>query len=288
MLKSKLLPILSAAIGGLTATLVVLIAQPFGTTVRTETVTARSSGTTHFAAQTTGALTARQIYEQDAHGVVAIRATTKAGAEAGGEGEEQSRSPFGREQSAEQTDTGTGIVFSKSGLIVTNDHVVKGATEVTVSFDGGSATTRRATVVGEDASADLAVLRVDPSGLELDPLTFADSSQTEIGEAAYAIGNPFGLNWTLTTGVISALDRTITSPNGTAIKGVLQTDAALNPGNSGGPLLNAEGEVVGINSQIVSGSSTSTGQGSDSGVGFAIPSNTVKAVVRQLDGGTPA
>ena len=152
-----------------------------------------------------------------------------------------------------------------------------------MSFDGSSATTRKATVVGTDASADLAVLKVDPSGLELHPLVFADSSQTQIGDGAYAIGNPFGLNWTLTTGVVSALNRQISAPDGATISGVLQTDAALNPGNSGGPLLNSAGEVIGINSQIVSGSST--GQGSDTGVGFAIPSNTVKSAIQKIDGG---
>jgi putative serine protease PepD len=280
MLRSKFAPLVSAAIGGLTATLVVLLAQPFGTsTTRIRTVNTPTSGTRSFASQTTGTLTAKQAYEQDAHGVVAIRATSEGG------GEEESQSPFGAQTSQKQTDTGTGIIFSKTGLIVTNDHVVKGASEITVSFDGGSSTTRRATVVGTDESDDLAVLKVNPSGLELHPLTFADSSQTQIGDAAYAIGNPFGLNWTLTTGVVSALNRQISAPDGATISGVIQTDAALNPGNSGGPLLNSAGEVIGINSQIVSGSSTSTGQGSDSGVGFAIASNTVKAAIQKIDGG---
>jgi putative serine protease PepD len=278
MFRTKVIPLASAAIGGLTATLIVLLAQPFGTsTTRTETVDPQISGTRSFASETTGALTAKQVYEEDAHGVVAIRATSDGG------GESQSQSLFGGQTSQAQTDTGTGIVFSKTGLIVTNDHVVDGANEITVSFDGSSATTRKATVVGTDASADLAVLKVDPSGLELHPLVFADSSQTQIGDGAYAIGNPFGLNWTLTTGVVSALNRQISAPDGATISGVLQTDAALNPGNSGGPLLNSAGEVIGINSQIVSGSST--GQGSDTGVGFAIPSNTVKSAIQKIDGG---
>jgi putative serine protease PepD len=278
MRRSTLLPLISAAIGGLMATVVVLVAQPFSTTTRTKVVKTGSSGTAHYASQTTGALTAAQIYEKDAHGVVAIRATSESA------GESQGQSFFGGEQSQKQTDTGTGIIFSKTGLIVTNYHVVKDATEITVSFDGSSGTTRRATVVGSDPSADLAVLKVNPEGLELHPLTFADSSQVEVGEAAYAIGNPFGLNWTLTTGVISALNREIDAQNGAAIKGVLQTDAALNPGNSGGPLINGSGEVIGINSQIVSGSSTSTGEGSDSGVGFAIASNTIKTVIQRIAG----
>ena len=140
MFRTKVIPLASAAIGGLTATLVVLLAQPFGTsTTRTETVDPQTSGTRSFASETTGALTAKQVYEEDAHGVVAIRATS----EGGGEG--QSQSLFGVQSSQTQTDTGTGIVFSKTGLIVTNDHVVNGASEITVSFDGGSATTRKAT-----------------------------------------------------------------------------------------------------------------------------------------------
>jgi S1-C subfamily serine protease len=191
MSRSKLIPLMSAAIGGLMATLVVLVAQPFDTTTRTRVITTGSSGTAHYAAQTTGVLTAAQIYEKDAHGVVAIRATSEAVEES------QPESFFGgREQAAKQTDTGTGIVFSKSGLIVTNYHVVKGADEITVSFDGSGGTTRKAKVVGTDPSADLAVLQVNAEGLELHPLTFADSSDVEIGDAAYAIGNPFGLNWT--------------------------------------------------------------------------------------------
>jgi len=283
MFRSKFIPLVSAAIGGLTATLVVLLAQPFGTsTTATRRTAPQASGTRSFASQTTGALSAKQIYEQDAHGVVAIRASSTASSEGGDEGQSQ---PFGVQSGQTQTDTGTGIVFSKTGLIVTNDHVVNGAGEITVSFDGSSATTRKASVVGTDRSADLAVLRVNPTGLELHPLVFAASSQTQIGDAAYAIGNPFGLNWTLTTGVVSALNRQISAPDGSTISGVIQTDAALNPGNSGGPLLDSAGEVIGINSQIVSGSSTSSGQGSDSGVGFAISSDTVKAVIQRLDGG---
>ncbi|MGA2320500.1 MAG: trypsin-like peptidase domain-containing protein [Solirubrobacteraceae bacterium] len=274
MLASRWVSVLAAAAGGLTAALVVLLIHPLGASTREE-VLERRAGSTAFAAQTLATmLTPGQIYQEDALGVVAIRATS------GGSG-----SALGGEQSRQQSDTGTGIVLNKSGLIVTNEHVVAGAGTITVSFDGHSGTTREASVVGEDGSADLAVLKVDPSGLSLDPLRFADSSTTQVGEAAYAIGNPFGLNWTLTSGVISALDRQIKAPNGAAIAGVIQTDAALNPGNSGGPLINSSGAVIGINSQIVSDSSTAGGGGTDSGLGFAIPSDTVTAVVRRLSSG---
>jgi putative serine protease PepD len=272
------LSLISAAIGGLLAALVVLFAQPLHSTTATKVLERQSSGTRAFASQTTSTtLTARQVYERDAHGVVAIQASS--------ESPSRGLSALGESRSSPQTDTGSGIVLSTSGLILTNDHVVSGASKITVSFDGASATTRTATVVGESASTDLAVLRVDPSGLSLHPLTLADSSTAEVGDATYAIGNPFGLNWTLTTGVVSALSRQIQSPSGAAISNVIQTDAALNPGNSGGPLINSAGAVIGVNSQIASTASASGGQGSNTGVGFAIPSNTVKAVVQQLDGG---
>jgi putative serine protease PepD len=277
-MRLKSLSLISAAIGGLLAALVVLFAQPIHSTTRTQVVEGRSSGKAAFAAQATSStLTARQVYEKDAHGVVSIQASS--------EGAAGGLSALGQADSSGQTDTGSGIVLNTSGLILTNDHVVSGATKITVAFDGASANTRTATVIGESAANDLALLRVDPAGLDLHPLTLADSNTAEVGDATYAIGNPFGLNWTLTTGVVSALSRQIKSPSGATISNVIQTDAALNPGNSGGPLIDSSGAVIGVNSQIASTTSASGGQGANTGVGFAIPSNTVKAVVQQLDGG---
>ena len=189
---------------------------------------------------------------------------------------QQTNSPFGSEQSG--TATGSGFVVSSDGYIVTNAHVVDGASKVSVKVGDGKTQTAR--VVGKDDSTDLALLKVDASGLK--PLTLGDSSSVQVGDPAYAIGNPFGLDRTLTTGVISALQRQISSPNGFSIDDVLQTDAAINPGNSGGPLFDGQGNVIGVNSQIESASSSQSGEAGNVGIGFAIPSDTVKNVISQL------
>ena len=136
----------------------------------------------------------------------------------------------------------------------------------------------RATLVGSDDSTDIALLRINPNGRTLKPLTLADSSTVQVGDNAYAIGDPYGLDRTLTTGVISAVKRQINSPNGVAIDNAIQTDAALNPGNSGGPLLDASGRVIGVNSQI----ETSGADGGSVGIGFAVPSDTVRQVIQRL------
>jgi putative serine protease PepD len=176
---------------------------------------------------------------------------------------------------------GTGIVLDKNGDILTNDHVVDGANNLTVSF--ASKATRSATLVGADPSSDLAVIKVNPSGLNLQPLTLGDSSAAQVGDTVYALGNPFGYTDSFSEGIVSGLDRSITAPNGFTIAHAIQTDAAINPGNSGGPLLNANGQVIGINAQIATDSATATGQGQNNGVGFAIPINTAKTVVAQLE-----
>jgi S1-C subfamily serine protease len=275
MTRTKTLPFLSALIGGLAAALAIVLGHPFSAGTQKQVIV-RPSGGTAFATNltATGSLTPRQIYERDARGVVAIRATTA--------GPARPQSPFGAEpeQNTQRTASGTGIVLSASGLIVTNDHVIDGASTITVSLDGESGRTRQATVLAKDTSSDLALLRISPNGLTLHPLALADSNATQVGDAAYAIGNPFGLNWTLTTGVVSALNRQIKAPNEATIGHVIQTDAALNPGNSGGPLINASGSVIGINSQIASAASATGGQGGSTGVGFAVSSNTVKAFLQ--------
>ena len=174
---------------------------------------------------------------------------------------------------------GSGFVYDTEGHIVTNDHVVEGAESVTVRFSNGE--TRSATVVGTDPSTDLAVLHVDADASLLQPLELAPSSSVAVGEAVVAIGSPFGLEDTVTTGIVSALGRSMEAPNGYTINDSIQTDAAINHGNSGGPLLDLEGRVIGINSQIASES------GGNDGVGFAVPSDTVERIVGQLlDGGT--
>jgi putative serine protease PepD len=182
-------------------------------------------------------------------------------------------------QSDQGEGAGSGFVISEEGLIVTNAHVVEGATTVSVKVGDGA--TLPASVAGRDESTDLAVLRVDDSdGQTFAPLTFADSSRLQVGDTTYAIGNPFGLDHTLTSGVVSALDRQIDAPNGYAIGQVIQTDAPINPGNSGGPLLDDHGRVIGVNSQILNGGGSS--ENGNVGIGFAIPSNTVRSIAGQL------
>ena len=174
--------------------------------------------------------------------------------------------------------SGSGWVYGADGTIVTNDHVVEGARSVSVRFtENGDPID--AEVVGTDPSTDVAVLKIDPSKVEggVKPLALADSEAIEPGQPAIAIGSPFGLQGTVTSGIVSALGREIQAPNGFTISGVIQTDAAINPGNSGGPLLDDEGRVIGINSQIAT-----NGSDSNSGVGFAVPIDTVKQVVPQL------
>jgi S1-C subfamily serine protease len=169
---------------------------------------------------------------------------------------------------------GSGFVYDADGHIVTNQHVVAGSSEISVSFWNG--VELEAELVGADPSTDLAVLRVAaPAGL-LSPLRLADSSGVRVGDAVLALGSPFGLEGTITAGIVSALHREMTAPNNFTITDTIQTDAAINHGNSGGPLLDARGRVIGVNAQIESES------GGSDGVGFAIPSNTVRAITRQL------
>jgi putative serine protease PepD len=229
--------------------------------VVTPSTAASSSGTRREVAST--ALTPSQIYEHDAAGVVAIRART-----------------------AEGEDAGTGIVVNDEGLILTNDHVIAGASGIEVSADGRSQDAHAATLVGEEANSDLALIRVDPSGLDLKPLTLASSSAVQVGDSVYAIGNPYGLSETLTRGIVSALGREISAPDGARITGAIQTDAALNPGNSGGPLLDEQGRVIGVNSQIASDAASVGGsQPGSTGVGFAIASNTVAQAIKTIEAG---
>jgi S1-C subfamily serine protease len=173
-----------------------------------------------------------------------------------------------------QEGSGSGFVFDRRGHIVTNYHVVEGADELQVTFADG--TMDSAEVVGVDPSNDLAVIRVEVSGSRLAALPLGNSEELRVGRYVVAIGNPFGLQQTLTTGVVSSLGRVIESPDGRFIGEIIQTDAAINPGNSGGPLLDLEGRVIGVNSAILSPSRASAG------IGFAIPSNTVQRVVPEL------
>lgn len=173
-----------------------------------------------------------------------------------------------------QEGTGSGFVYDGQGHIVTNYHVVEGADKVVVTFSDGTALD--AEVVGEDSTTDLAVIRVDPTLHPLTALTAADSKALQVGQFVIAIGSPFGLEQTVTFGIISSLGRIIESPDGRYIGEAIQTDAAINPGNSGGPLLDLQGQLIGVNAQIASTSN------SNAGIGFAIPANTVQRVVPEL------
>jgi S1-C subfamily serine protease len=171
--------------------------------------------------------------------------------------------------------TGSGFVIDEKGSILTNAHVVEGASRIEV--DLGQDKTVEAKLVGQDSSSDLALLDVDTDEKNLEPLSLGDSSKVEVGDPVVAIGNPFGLDRTVTTGIVSALARQLRAPNGFTISNVIQTDAAINPGNSGGPLIDARGRVIGINSQIA----TAGGRG-NIGIGFAVPSNTARKIVSEL------
>jgi S1-C subfamily serine protease len=217
-----------------------------------------------------GPLTIREIYRRAAPGVVQITSTTLS--------EEQIDPLFGFPlPQEEQHAQGSGFVFDESGYIVTNNHVIDGATDIEVSFSNKES--MKASVVGSDPATDVALLKVNADARALTPLELGDSEQVHVGDSVVAIGNPFGLERSVTAGIVSALQRTIESPAETPIDRVIQTDAQINRGSSGGPLLNAAGQVIGVNTQIETGSATEVG---NVGIGFAVPVNTVRDVVGQL------
>ena len=225
----------------------------------TKTVVEQSNGDTLQPAATSG-LSVNEIFRRSQRAVVEI--TVSGGSDG----------PF--RGSLPQQGQGSGFVYDEDGHVITNQHVVADANSISVRFWNGK--THDATVVGTDPSTDLAVLKVDAPKSLLTPLQLADSNQVEVGDGVVAIGSPFGLEQTVTTGIVSALHREMRSQSGFTIDDSIQTDAAINHGNSGGPLLDARGRVIGVNSQISSES------GGNDGVGFAIPSNTVESIASQL------
>jgi S1-C subfamily serine protease len=218
------------------------------------------------AVQRDKSLTPEAIYARDSPGVVLITDTLT---------EVVPATPFTPAQKQQVGALGSGFVIDKQGGILTNDHVVQGAKNIRVGFSGGA--TYPAKIVGSDPSTDIAVIRIQAPPSVLHPLVFADSSRVEVGDPAYAIGNPFGLERTMTAGIISATSRDIQAPNGVTIPNAIQTDAPINHGNSGGPLLNRLGQVIGINAQLQGGTVNA-----NVGVGFAISSNTARAVADEL------
>ena len=239
------------------------------TTVRE--IQAAPVAATPTAFERSGAMTIHDVYKRAAPGVVQVTTTSTAAVAV----DPFFGDPFQPEQQTQQA-LGSGFVIDKTGHIVTNFHVVQGAKTIEVSFSNNDSV--RATLVGSDPSTDIAVLRVDVGSRALTPLRLGDSDTVQVGDSVVAIGNPFGLSRTVTAGIVSALQRPIQAPNGYTIDHVIQTDAALNHGNSGGPLLNAAGQVIGVNSQIQSAS----GGDGNVGIGFAVPINTVKNVTSQL------
>ena len=267
-MRKLFVPILSGLTGGAVVAVLVLALGLGGGEAPTTTVVKQAPIAAQNANDGDG-LTAQDVYERDAPGVVFIRAQVV----------QQSQSPFGQPSQQQGEATGSGFVIDEAGNILTNAHVVDGAVKVTVQFDDDR--TVDAQVVGTDVSTDLALLRIDPDGLDLHPLQLGSTEDLDVGDPVLAIGNPFGLDRTLTTGVVSALQREIQAPDGLTIRDVVQTDAAINPGNSGGPLLDAAGRVIGINSQIATGS-----QGGGSvGIGFAVPIETALDVLPALKQG---
>jgi S1-C subfamily serine protease len=264
--------VLSGILGGLVVAVVgaILLSTGAVDSGKTTTVVQRqaplSAGSAPAAAESGGPLTVEQINKKAAPGVAFIRAQIV----------QSAPSAFGLPQQQRGEATGSGFVLNQDGYIATNAHVVSGAKSVDVSFGKGTPTPAK--VVGRDPSTDLAVIKVDPSKVKLTPVPLGDSDKLHVGDPVVAIGNPFGYDDTVTTGIVSALGREIKAPNDFSIDHTIQTDAAINPGNSGGPLLDDQGQVIGINSQIATGGSS---KGSV-GIGFAIPINLAKQVFPQL------
>jgi putative serine protease PepD len=264
-------------IAGLAGAVIALIATNGGST-RTVTViqpshAAAVPSTLPTSLTSTHGLTINQIFRQDGPGVVDIVVTSNV-----------SGGFFGGTQQTQGE--GAGVVYNKNGDILTDQHVVDGATSVTVTFEDGYKA--KATVVGTDPSTDVGVIHVNVPASQLHPIPFADSSTAQVGDPVIAIGSPFSLPETVTSGIVSAVGRSINAPNGFEITGAIQTDAPINPGNSGGPLLDANGDVLGLSDQIdTNNTNPATGEGSSSGIGFAIPSNGVAHIANEIIAGQP-
>jgi putative serine protease PepD len=257
-------------IGSIGTVAVFELTGSLGTTKVVHTTTVLGSSTPVSTSSGNG-IDARSLYTSTSPGVVDITAN--------GVSTSASQSPFGGPQSSQSTATGSGFVVDDQGHIVTAAHVVQGASSITVKFQDG--TTRKASVLGTDDATDIAVLKVDPTGLSLHPLTLGTSSSLQVGDSVAAIGDPFGYDRSFSTGIVSGLDRTIQAPNGFTVAHAIQTDTALNPGNSGGPVLDAHGRVIGIVDQIATDGSSEQ----NSGVGFAVPVDLVRSELQTLEAG---
>jgi S1-C subfamily serine protease len=275
---SRWIPILAGAIAG---GVIALVIAGGGSSTRsvTTTVLQPRQAPTPTAFSSGKGLTINQIYRAASPGVVDIVVTSPSQGGSGG--------LFGPGGSSggQQQGEGAGVVYDTKGDILTDEHVVSNATKVTVHFQNGK--TYSGKVLGTDPSSDVGVIHVDAPASELHPIQLADSSTAQVGDPVVAIGSPFSLPETTTTGIVSQTGRSITAPNNYTIPDAIQTDAAINPGNSGGPLLDAGGHVLGLNDQIETNNQTAAGQGSSSGVGFATPSNTDARIANGIIGGNP-
>jgi len=274
---SRWMPVIGGAVaGGIIAVVVASGSSTTKSVTTTVTTQAKQAALPASLSKPSGQ-SVNQIYKTASPGVVDIVVTS------------QSQNPttqlFGGGGGGTQKSQGegAGVVYNSQGYILTDQHVVSGAITVKVNFQDGKS--YPAKVIGTDPSTDVGVIKVSAPSSELHPIAFADSSQAAVGDPVVAIGSPFSLPETTTTGIVSQTGRSITAPNRFTIPNAVQTDAAINPGNSGGPLLDASGHVLGLNDQIETNNTTVSGQGSSSGVGFAIPSNTVKRIATKLIAG---
>jgi putative serine protease PepD len=264
--------VIASLLGGIAASGLLLVTGALDGSAATTTVIQASGSDAARGAGSPSATRLAALYRSAAPGVVDITARGVSTASS-------NQSPFGAPQPSQSTATGTGFVVDGAGHIVTAAHVVDGASSITIGFQDG--TERTATVVGRDDASDVAVVKIDPSGLTLHPLPLGSSQALGVGDALVAIGDPFGYDRSLSQGIVSGLDRTVDAPNGFTVAHAIQTDAAMNPGNSGGPLLNSSGQVVGVADQIATGGSTDA----NTGVGFAVPIDLVKSELGALKAG---
>jgi len=261
-----------AVLGGAVALALALLVGAVHTSTATTTVLETAPASV---APTSPTATWAGVYAQAAAGQVDITVQTTT----------TIATPFG-EQQQQATALGSGFVLDGRGDLVTAAHVIDGATSISVAFENRA--TRSAAILGKDDASDIAVLHVSPAGLTLHPLRLGTSATLAIGDPLAVLGDPLGFDRSLSTGVVSALDRTIQAPNGFEIAHSIQTDAAMNPGNSGGPLLNPRGQVIGIADQIATGTNRFGGPSSSTtstGVGFAVPIGLIKAELTLLEHG---
>jgi putative serine protease PepD len=276
---SRWIPVIGGAVAGGIIALVIASTSGHSTKSVTTTLTQTSSGTsepTSFGRSGSTGMSINRIYRQDGPGIVDILVKSKASSSA--------NNPFGG--GGFQEGEGAGVVYNDKGYILTDEHVIANAVDVVVTFQNG--TKVHAKVIGSDATSDVGVIKVNVPSSQLHPIKFANSTAAQVGDPVVAIGSPFSLPETVTSGIVSQTQRVIQAPSKFSIPDAIQTDAAINPGNSGGPLLDAQGQVLGLNDQIETNSQNAlTGQGQNAGIGFATPANEDVAIANALIAGKP-